>query len=248
MALGMRAVGVIAAKSRTLPVGYPAAIPIIGPYWRAEDLTDANGTSIASLPNHIDTEPFPLVQATGANQPTVVTGYAPANGKRVLNFPGTTQYMEATGLQVQAPYDFWILLQRIAFNTGDFYFEVGNTTLSAYAQDQAATNFRIVFGGATFNFTVPAGGAASALMAFRVQVATGTNASSVTYNNGAPTVGTINTVSALATRFILAAKIGGTLNPNIAFVEAFFLRGTPTAAEIATCWAYWRNYYNAPIA
>lgn len=212
-------------------VGNPLAIPSIEGHWRASN------TALGAVSSFVDRSKKlrHITQATGSLQP--VNTASQIGTQPALIFDGTDDYMEILNMVIPQPWEFWILMKRITFSSGDFYFEMGNSTLSTYAQDQAATNLRFLSGSTTFNVTV---GAAGSWFLLRFRSVAGASNSSVTLNNGTPATGTMtNGIQ----RLTLAAKVGGTLTPNIAIADMFIVSSALTAGEATMANAYFRKRY-----
>lgn len=238
MSLAIKALGATFAKY--FDVASPLALPSIQAYWRADDIplgAVASFTDLTGKGRH-------LPQATGASQP--VNTAAQINGRNALVFDGVDDYLDLNPLVIPQPWELWMVYKRIAHVGGDFLLEVRTASLSGYAQDQAATNVRSIMGGTTtFNTTV---GAVGSWLVQRWSSVAGAGASSIVLNNNpsltAPTTGVMQ---GGVERFILGAKVGGTLTPNIAVAEAFFTAAAMGAPEQGMIYAYLRDRYGSAV-
>lgn len=65
--------------------------------WRADDLTGANNSAVASWPETSGNGLPAAVQATTANQPLLKTGASGINGRKTINFDSVNDYLTLSG-------------------------------------------------------------------------------------------------------------------------------------------------------
>lgn len=107
---------------------HPNNFPGIIGYWEAQSLTGANGSSVSQI-NDLSGNGNHWVQGSGTAQPTIVT--SGLNGKRVISFDGTTDFMSLTTSVASA-------LPKMAFHT--FKKDALGDRFPTFANDDASTN------------------------------------------------------------------------------------------------------------